>query len=78
MRDPHINQGCRVIFRNGPASGRVILISRVQEGNTAMMRVFHRELMRGPVVQNAAIALFLGLLTILTASVWLGIGALVS
>ena len=43
-----------------------------------MMRVFHRQLMRGPVVQNAAIALFLGLVLILTASVWLGIGALAS
>ena len=47
-----------------------------QEGNAAMMRVFHRELMRGHVVQNAAIALFLGLLAILTASVLDGIGSL--
>jgi hypothetical protein len=67
-----------VIFRNGPGRRRVILISRRLEGGAAMTRVFHRDLMRGRVVQNAAIALFLGLLLILTASVWHGIGSLAS
>ena len=41
-----------------------------------MMRVFHRELMRGPLAQNAAILLFLGLLVVLTISVWSGLGSL--
>ena len=41
-----------------------------------MMRIFHRELMRGPLAQNAAILLFLGLLLVLTLSVWHGLGTL--
>jgi hypothetical protein len=41
-----------------------------------MMRVFHRQMMRGHTVQNAAIALFLGLLLVLTISVWHGLGTL--
>jgi hypothetical protein len=43
-----------------------------------MMRVFHRELMRGPFAQNAAIFLFLALLLVLTISVWQGLGSLAS
>lgn len=42
----------------------------------AMTRVFHRELMRGPRAQGAAIALFVGLLLILTVSIWQGLGTL--
>ncbi|HLK49493.1 MAG TPA: hypothetical protein VKT49_15230 [Bryobacteraceae bacterium] len=41
-----------------------------------MMRVFHRKLARGPFAQNAAIALFLALIVVLTVSVWQGLGAL--
>lgn len=41
-----------------------------------MMRVFHRQLMRGHAVQNAAIALFLTLLLVLAISVWHGLGTL--
>ncbi len=43
-----------------------------------MMRVFHRELMRGHLEQNAAIVLFLALLLVLTVSVWQGLGSLAS
>lgn len=43
-----------------------------------MMRVFHRELMRGHIAQGAAIVLFLGLLLVLTVSVWQGLGMLAS
>lgn len=43
-----------------------------------MMRVFHRELMRGPTAQSAAIVLFLALLLVLTISVWQGLGMLAS
>ena len=46
------------------------------ESGAGMMRVFHRELMRGPLAQNAAILLFLGLLLVLTISVWQGLGSL--
>lgn len=41
-----------------------------------MMRVFHRELMRGPLAQRAAILLFVALLLALTVSVWQGLGTL--
>ena len=41
-----------------------------------MRRVFHRDLMRGHTVQRAAILLFLGLLLVLTLSVWQGFGTL--
>ncbi len=43
-----------------------------------MMRVFHRDLMRGHFAQSAAIVLFLALLVVLTASVWHGLGTLPS
>jgi hypothetical protein len=43
-----------------------------------MMRVFHRDLMRGHFAQNVAILLFLGLLLVLTISVWHGLGSLAS
>jgi hypothetical protein len=41
-----------------------------------MTRVFHRELTRGSLVQGAAIALFIGLVLVLTVSVWQGLGTL--
>lgn len=43
-----------------------------------MTRVFHRELMRGHKAQNSAIALFVGLLLVLTVSLWHGLRTLVS
>ncbi len=41
-----------------------------------MTRVFHRDLMRGHKAQKAAIALFVGLLLVLTVSLWQGLGTL--
>lgn len=41
-----------------------------------MTRVFHRDLMRGRRAQTAAIVLFFGLIVVLTASVWHGLGSL--
>ncbi len=64
----------RTFFCNDLNPAGVILSSR----GTGMMRVFHRELMRGQAVQNAAIALFLALLLVLTLSVWHGLGTLAS
>jgi hypothetical protein len=46
--------------------------------NLVMKRVLHKELMRGPKIQGAAILLFLGLLVILSVSVWHGFGTLAS
>lgn len=43
-----------------------------------MMRVLHRDLMRGPIAEGAAIVLFWGLLTVLTVAVWHGLGTLPS
>ena len=47
-------------------------------GAGLLIRVFHRDLMRGRVAQSAAIVLFWGLLVVLTASVWHGLGTLAS
>ena len=43
-----------------------------------MMRVLHKDLMRGHVAQRAAILLFLGLVVVLMVSVWHGFGTLAS
>lgn len=43
-----------------------------------MKRIFHRELMRGPVAQRAAIALWVGLIAVLFASVLHGVRGLSS
>jgi hypothetical protein len=43
-----------------------------------MMRVLHRNLMRGHIAERAAIVLFWGLLMVLTVSVWHGLGTLPS
>ncbi len=43
-----------------------------------MKRIIHPELQRGPVAQRAAIALWLGLIAILCASVLAGVQGLAS